>query len=136
MANAIEDVEAVKQTINAALESISEKAGFGPREQYKALRGLAFQAFGQLIESGEFKALVKDAQLNAKHLPRGWGMTSQADREAAETGEAEEAPVKKATKKPAAKKAAKAEVVEEAATDEEAPAKPARRRRPARRSAE
>lgn len=133
MANAIEDVEAVKTTINDALEAISEKAGFGPREQYKALRGLAFQAFGQLIESGEFKQLVKDAQLNAKHLPRGWGMTSQADREAAE--EAEEKPAKKTSKKAAAEPAAKAPakrtkkvVAEEAEEAEEAP----RKRRPRR----
>lgn len=125
MANAIEDVEAVKATINDALETISEKAGFGPREQYKALRGLAFQAFGQLIESGEFKQLVKDAQLNAKHLPRGWGMTSQAEREAAETEEVEEKPAKKTAKRPA-KKAAAVEAEEEV---EEAPKK---RRRPAR----
>lgn len=132
MANKIEDVELVKQTINAALETISEKAGFGPREQYKALRGLAFQAFGQLIESGEFKQLVKDAQLNAKDLPRGWGMVSQADREAAEGDEAEEKPVKKPVKKASAKKAAP---VEDEGNEEEA--KPAaRRRRPARKSAE
>lgn len=124
MANQIEDVESVKATINTAIETVSEKLGFGPREQYKALRGLAFQAFGQLIESGEFKQLVKDAQLNAKHLPRGWGMVSQADREAAE--EVEETPVKKApAKKAPAKKAAATE-------DEPAP----KRRRPARRSAE
>ena len=120
MANAIEDVEAVKTTINDALETISEKAGFGPRESYKALRGLAFQAFGQLIESGEFKQLVKDAQLNAKHLPRGWGMISQADREAAEAEETDE--------KPAKKKAAPAE--DEA---EEAPAP--KKRRPRRAAA-
>lgn len=136
MANAIEDVEAVKTTINDALETISEKFGFGPREQYKALRGLAFQAFGQLIESGEFKQLVKDAQVNAKHLPRGWGMTSQADREAAEAEETEEKPAKKTTakkaapaKKAAAKKAAPAE--EEA---DEAPA-PKKGRRPRRAAA-
>lgn len=124
MANAIEDVEAVKQAINEALEAVSEKAGFGPREQYKALRGLAFQAFGQLIEAGEFKQLVKDAQLNAKHLPRGWGMTSQADREAAAEAEAEaeEAP---APKKTAVKKAAAP--AEEPAEEDEAP-KPRRRR--------
>lgn len=121
MANAIEDVEAVKQTINEAIETISEKAGFGPREQYKALRGLAFQAFGQLIEAGEFKQLVKDAQLNAKHLPRGWGMVSQAEREAAE--EVEEAPAKKAPAKKAPAKKAEA--------TEEAP----KRRRPRRSSA-
>ena len=133
MANAIEDVDAVKQTINDALEAISEKAGFGPREQYKALRGLAFQAFGEFIEAGEFKQLVKDAQLNAKHLPRGWGMTSQADREAAETDEVEEtAPVKKASKKPVAKKSSKKVAAEPEADADEAPAKPARRRRPAR----
>lgn len=129
MANAIEDVEAVKQAINEALETISEKAGFGPREQYKALRGLAFQAFGQLIESGEFKALVKDAQLNAKHLPRGWGMVSQADREeAGDVDEAEEKPAKK-TKAAAPAKKAKAAPAEEAEeSDDEAPKK----RRPRR----
>lgn len=136
MANAIEDVEAVKQTVNEALETISEKAGFGPREQYKALRGLAFQAFGQLIESGEFKQLVKDAQLNAKHLPRGWGMTSQADREAAAAAEeVEEAPAKKtAAKKAPAKKSTRAAVLEDEVA-EEAPKRTARRR-PARKSAE
>lgn len=127
MANAIDDVEAVKQTINAALETISEKAGFGPREQYKALRGLAFQAFGQLIEAGEFKQLVKDAQLNAKHLPRGWGMTSQADREAAESDEVEEKPAKKAPAKAKAKAAVEADEADEA---------PAKKRRPRRASAE
>lgn len=130
MANTIEDVNAVKQAINEALETISEKAGFGPREQYKALRGLAFQAFGQLIEDGEFKQLVKDAQLNAKRLPRGWGMTAQADRAAA-AEEVEEAPVKKAKK---AKKAV-AEATPEA-TPEAAPAEaPAKRRRPRRAAA-
>lgn len=140
MVNKIEDVELVKQTINAALETISEKAGFGPREQYKALRGLAFQAFGQLIESGEFKQLVKDAQLNAKDLPRGWGMVSQADREATEDDEAEEKPAKKAAarKAPAKKASTKAAVLEDDEDEaDEAPAKPAaRRRRPARKSAE
>lgn len=135
MANAIEDVNAVKQTINEALETISEKAGFGPREQYKALRGLAFQAFGQLIEAGEFKQLVKDAQLNAKHLPRGWGMTAQADRAAA-AEEVEEAPVEKAApaKKAAAKKTSKKAAAE--APAEEATEAPAKRRRPRRAASE
>lgn len=130
MANAIENVDEVKETINSALKAISEKQGFGPREEYKALRGLAFQAFGQLIESGEFKQLVKDAQLNAKHLPRGWGMVSQADREAAEADGVENEPKPKATRKTAAKKVEEVEEVEE-----EAPA-PKKRRRPTRKSAE
>lgn len=133
MANAIEDVEAVKTTIADALSTISEKFEFGPREEYKALRGLAFQAFGQLIESGEFKQLVKDAQLNAKHLPRGWGMVSQADREAAEADEPEEKPAKKTAKAkaaPAKKSTKKAAPVEEAGeADEEAAPKKRRPRR-------
>ena len=134
MANAIEDVEAVKTTINDALETISEKFGFGPRESYKALRGLAFQAFGQLIESGEFKQLVKDAQLNAKHLPRGWGMASQADREAAEAEEVDEKPAKK---KPAAKAAPAKKAAAKKATpaEDEADKAPAPKKRRPRRAA-
>lgn len=125
MANAVENVEEVKQTINAAIEAVSEKQGFGPREQYKALRGLAFQAFAQLIEAGEFKQLVRDAQLNAKHLPRGWGMVAQGSAAEAEV----EAPAAKAPAKRKAKaKAAPVEADTEEAVVEAKPAPRAARR--------
>lgn len=125
MANKIEDVAGVRATINDTLKSISEDFGFGPREEYKALRGLAFQAFGQAIADGTFKQLVKDAKLNAKYLPRGWGMVPQAE-PVEEVEEVEEAPTKPTRTRRATKEAEPAKEVEEV---EEATKRPTRARR-------
>jgi hypothetical protein len=93
------------------------------KSKYKAMRAIAWQAFVEAIEAGDFDALVERASANVGDLPAGWEL------------DAARKPAPKATaKKPAP---VKAEAAEKPAPTKKAPAKkpaakPAPRRRPAK----
>ena len=89
------------------------------------MRAIAFQAFQNSIDAGEFDDLVDEAITNVDSLPSGWEI---------ERGEKVEAPVKPVAKKAAAKPAAtKAPAKTAAKPAAKAAAKPATtRKRPTR----
>lgn len=115
------DVEVTpKQTINEGISRFIEATGIdGQKARYKAQRAIAFQAFLEAIEDGDYDRLVDEAIANSDNLPAGWGLERTVAQEEAP------APKKAAAKRAPAKKAAA-----------KAPAKAAARRRPARKSAE
>ncbi|AZV01744.1 hypothetical protein HOV00_gp55 [Microbacterium phage Schubert] len=102
-----------KQIVNEGIVRVIEATGIDvQKNRYKAMRAIAFQAFVEAIEAGDFDGLVDRAIANVDELPSGWEI---------------EKPVKgEAQAKPAAKKAtAKAT---KAAPAKKAPAKTTRRR--------
>jgi hypothetical protein len=42
------------------------------KKRYKAMRAIAYQAFSEAIERGDFESLVDRALANLDSLPRGW----------------------------------------------------------------
>lgn len=92
-----------KQIINEAIGRVVEGVGIDvQKNRYKAMRAIAFQAFTEAIESGDFDALVDRAIKNVDNLPSGWEI------ERVEKAEPVKAPAKKAaaTKAPAKAKTA------------------------------
>lgn len=108
-----------KQVIGDGIARVIEATGIDvQKNRYKAMRAIAFQAFSEAIEAGDFDALVDRALENIDELPSGW----EIERSATDAAPAP-APAKKAAAKPAAKASTKA-----------APAKaaPTARKRPTR----
>lgn len=102
-----------KQVIGEGIARVIEVTGIDvQKNRYKAMRAIAFQAFQESIESGDFDALVDRALENIDSLPAGW----EIERSATDTPAP--APVKKAAAKPATKVATKpaAKVAAKAAT--------------------
>ena len=108
----------IKQIIGEGIARVIEATGIDvQKNRYKAMRAIAFQAFSEAIENGDFDRLVDDAIAGVDDLPAGWEI---------ERSEKVEAPVKtpaKAAAKPAAK----------ATPAKKAPAKPAAKATTARR---
>ena len=138
-ATALKYVEApevtVTQFINESIVRVIEATGINiQKNRYKAMRAIAFQAFIESIEVGDFDNLVDRAIENVYSLPAGWEI------ERVETVEAlierAEAEVAKAAKKAPAKEVAPAPIKEtakaEAATAPAKTATPAKRRRTVR----
>lgn len=119
-----------KQIINEGITRAVESLGVDlQKSRYKAMRAIAFQAFLEAIESGDFDRLVDDAVANSDELPSGWEVERQ---EVAEAAPAKKAPAKKApAKKAPAKKAPAAKAADKAPVSKKAGA----RRRPARAAA-
>jgi hypothetical protein len=97
-----------KQLINDGIKAVIDATGIDvQKNRYKAMRAIAFQAFSEAIESGDFDDLVQRAIANVDELPAGWEI---------ERVEKDEAPApKKAAAKPAAKAAQKTPVKKTAA---------------------
>lgn len=93
-----------KSIIEAGISRFVEEANINNQKaRYKAQRAIAFQAFKELIESGEFEDVIDRALEGAAELPSGWTLDAR--------------PAKKTTKKAA--KAEKAEEPEEVEDDNE-----------------
>jgi ribosomal protein S3AE len=97
-----------KQLINEAIGRVVEAHGIDvQKNRYKAMRAIAFQAFQEAIDSGDFDGLVERAIANIDELPSGWEIERVAKDEApAKAAPKAKAPVKKAA--PAKAAAAKA----------------------------
>lgn len=77
----IKDIDTVEQAEAAELLAIVD-AGIKQivaahdiniqKNRYKAMRAIAWQAFVESIEAGDFDALVERASGNADNLPSGW----------------------------------------------------------------
>lgn len=90
-----------KQLINEGIVAVIEATGIDvQKNRYKAMRAIAFQAFSEAIEAGDFDALVERAIANVDDLPSGWEIERSATDAPAKPAPKAKAPVKKA---PAAK---------------------------------
>lgn len=129
----IEEVEAQElfQIVDAGIRQIVADHGIDiQKARYKAMRAIAWQAFIESIEAGDWDALVARASANVDNLPSGWELTAEAAK-AKKPAPAPKAAPKPAAAKPAAKAPAKAPVKRATQKPAEAPAaeaKPARRR--------
>jgi hypothetical protein len=106
----------VKRQIAQGIDRFLDGAGLDVQHaRYKVMRAIAFQAFSEAIEAGDFDALVDRAIANADELPTGWGLERSVKEEAekpapkAKATAKAKAPVKKtaaktATKAPARKR--------------------------------
>lgn len=103
-----------KSTINEAIAKVVEVTGIDvQKNRYKAMRAIAYQAFANAIDAGEFDDLVDEAIQNIDLLPKGWEIDRSAKLEKApakaspkKAPAAKEAPAKKAAAKAPAKAAA------------------------------
>lgn len=77
----IKDIETVEQaeaaelldTVSAGIMRVIEAHGINvQKNRYKAMRAIAWQAFIESIEAGDFEALVERASSNVSTLPSGW----------------------------------------------------------------
>ncbi|GAT74858.1 ABC transporter [Microbacterium sp. HM58-2] len=74
----IETVEAAEaadllQVVNDSIMQVIETHGINvQKNRYKAMRAIAWQAFVESIEAGDFEALVQRASANVDALPSGW----------------------------------------------------------------
>lgn len=109
MATKSTDTVDTKQTIKEGVDSFIDSTGIdGGHHRYKAIRAIAYQAFSEAVESGDFDALVKRALKNVDSLPVGWGLErSVAAEKPARKAPAKKAPAKAASKAPAKKTAAR-----------------------------
>jgi len=136
-AKVLEDIETVEQAflsdlleaIDGGIKHVSSTHSVNiQKDRYKAMRAIAFQAFSEYFEAGDWDALVERATTNALNLPTGWALTAEiakASKPAPAKPVAKQAapkPAPKATKAPAKKAPAKpaeapaAEVVHEVAS--------------------
>lgn len=97
----------MKQIVKDGIDTFVEKSGIdGGHHRYKAIRAIAYQAFTEAVEAGDFDDLVTRALKNADSLPTGWGLErSVAAEKPAPKAKAAKAPAKKAA--PAARPARK-----------------------------
>jgi len=99
----VEATEAAEPThleiVDAGIRKIVADHGIDiQKARYKAMRAIAWQAFVEAIEAGDFDALVERASANVDELPSGWELT--ADRKlAAKAAPAKKAPVKAGTRR-------------------------------------
>jgi ribosomal protein L12E/L44/L45/RPP1/RPP2 len=91
-------VETAEQTpleiVNAGIMQVIEAHGIDiQKARYKAMRAIAWQAFIESIETGDFEELVNRASGNVDDLPAGWELTAQ-HKPAAKAASAKKAPAK------------------------------------------
>lgn len=89
----VEETTTLKSEIEAGISKFVEATGLdNQKARYKAQRAIAFQAFSELVESGEFDALVDRALENIDELPSGWTISGRAGKPAKKTEEPEAEP--------------------------------------------
>lgn len=68
-AEAVDLLQVVSDGIMQVIETHSIDV---QKNRYKAMRAIAWQAFVESIETGDFEALVQRASANVDALPSGW----------------------------------------------------------------
>lgn len=71
----VEDVEAADllQLVNDGIMQVIDAHGINvQKNRYKAMRAIAWQAFIESLEAGDFDRLVERAIANVDNLPSGW----------------------------------------------------------------
>lgn len=72
-------VDENKAAIESGISLVVDKLGLdNQKSRYKAQRAIAYQAFVEAIEAGEFPDLVERAIANADELPTGWTVGGRA----------------------------------------------------------
>lgn len=62
-----------QQIVNVGIVNVIETHGIDiQKNRYKAMRAIAWQAFVESIEAGDFDGLVQRAIANVDTLPSGW----------------------------------------------------------------
>jgi hypothetical protein len=85
-----------QQAVNEGIAKVIEAHGIDvQKNRYKAMRAIAWQAFVEAIEAGDFDSLVQRAIANVDELPSGWEIVASV-KAAPEAAPAKEAPVKRA----------------------------------------
>ncbi|KAF2412527.1 hypothetical protein B1729_14540 [Microbacterium sp. B35-04] len=84
-----------QHVVNEALVKVIQAHGIDiQKNRYKAMRAIAWQAFVESIEAGDFDALVERAIANVDELPSGWQITAPV--KPAQKPTSAKAPVRKA----------------------------------------
>lgn len=109
-AGTVETTEASEPTlqhiVNDGIVKVIEAHDIDAQKaRYKAMRAIAWQAFVESVESGDFDELVQRAIANVDSLPSGWGIEASATR-AAEPAAVKAAARAKRVAKPTPAKAA------------------------------
>ncbi|MCS3844784.1 hypothetical protein [Microbacterium sp. AK031] len=76
----VEEVEALEvlDIVDAGIKRIIADHDIDiQKARYKAMRAIAWQAFSEAIEAGDFDALVERASANVGTLPTGWELTAE-----------------------------------------------------------
>lgn len=69
-----------QQIVNEGIVRVVAAHGIDvQKSRYKAMRAIAWQAFVEAIEAGDFDALVKRASANVGALPSGWEIEATTD---------------------------------------------------------
>ena len=72
----------LKQIVNEGILAVIEAHGIDvQKNRYKAMRAIAWQAFVESIEAGDFDGLVDRAIANVDELPTGWEIEKPAHEE-------------------------------------------------------
>lgn len=91
-ANEPTEQQTPQQIVNEGIARVIEATGIDiQKSRYKAQRAIAWQAFVEAIEAGDFEGLVNRAIANVGALPSGWEIEVPAKPEPVA------APAKKAT---------------------------------------
>lgn len=89
---------ALQQLVNRSIDEVIDATGIdGQKNRYKAMRAIAWQAFVESINAGDFDTLVKRAIAKVDDLPSGWEIHAPPKRPALKAP-AEKAPVEAAAK--------------------------------------
>ncbi|WP_136053595.1 hypothetical protein [Microbacterium sp. K5D] len=85
--NTTKDVETIEEAkaadlllvVNDGIMQVIEDHDINvQKSRYKAMRAIAWQAFIESIDAGDFHALVERASTNVDNLPSGWELTAKA----------------------------------------------------------
>lgn len=69
----VEETTNYKSLIDNMIDKVVKETGVeGQKNRQKAMRAIAYQAFCELIDSGQFSAVTIRALENAGNLPHGW----------------------------------------------------------------
>lgn len=138
----VEKEPTMKALIEAGISRFVEETSINNQKaRYKAQRAIAFQAFKELVEAGEFDALVDRALENIAELPSGWTLDAAPTKKTKKTEKKEEKPAVEEVEEDEELEEDEPAEVEEAELVEDEPEeepeekpvkKPVRRRRPVR----
>lgn len=77
----VEETANYKSLIDNMIDKVVKETGVeGQKNRQKAMRAIAYQAFCELIDSGQFSSVTIRALENAENLPHGWKLFPEMKR--------------------------------------------------------